>query len=449
MRVGVIGGGITGLVCAYYLVRHGYRPIVFESRPYPGARGPKPNLPESEAENARAAAPAAGYPLDPFPVTLLRSDTATCGLIADLGLNQELQWHVTRAGVHSEGGLYPLSSWLDILRFERLPLIQRLRAARLAFTGIRMRTYARPLDAVRARDWFVEAQGEAMYEALWRPSLAARFGPHHVDDMPAYVAWQFFREEMTGSSRMVGALRGGVASLYRSLARALVEQGGELRLNTRIQRLEGDERTVLLDVGHGRVELDLVISAIKLPALAEIADGEFAASFKANRSAPKLQRVTSVRLLRRGHSPLQGYYRMLDFDRDAAFRVMLDGTGLTPAETRRDRSVTYLLRLDPESGPGLPLRDSEARRLAIETLRKLDGDISPSSIEEPAVFRWKSPDAIWGVDALENKIPPRLDKSPVYICTAAQAYPKAASLESSIMLARDCVGRALREHDLR
>jgi len=465
MRIGVIGGGITGLVCAYYLVREGHQPVVFESRPYLGARGPRPasagtstgiateNVPAPRPTRASESPeadteikPAPPCSLDPFPITLLRSDSATCALIAELGLTQELQWHITRAGVSSGQSMYPLSGWSDILRYGKLSMLQRVRAAASGLAGIKLRNYARPLDSIQVRDWFVERQGEAMYEALWRPAIGARFGFHHVDDMPAYVAWQFLREELAGSSRMVGALRGGVGTFYKALARTVMQRGGELRLRTRVHGIEADERKVIVDVGHGRVELDVVISAIKLPALAEIINEDLSSSLPRPARTPRMQQVTSVRSWRRGRSPLQGYYRMLMFDRNAPFPVLIDGTPLLPREERRDRSVTYLLRLDPGSDPSQLMSDEDAQVGALATLRDLDPSVDPSQLEDVSVFRWKSPDPIWTVDSLSNPTPERLGKTPIHICTASQAYPKGASPESVLLLARACVGRVVREH---
>jgi len=434
MRIAVIGGGLTGLTCAYYLVRRGFRPIVFESRPKLGPR-------VSEEPGA--------WSLDPFPITLLRSDTAACGLISDLGLTAQLQWQSTPSGVFTNGATHSLTGWRDLLRFAPLTWAQRLRAAGSAYASMRLRNYARPLDAVHAREWFSRTQGSEMYRALWRPALAARFGSDCVDEMPAYVAWQFLREELLGVAQVSGLLRGGMATLYDALARAIQDGGGELHLDTRVHSIQGDERRVDVEMGHGHVEVDAAIASVKLPGLAEITRGELAACLAGHSASPRMQVISALRVWLRGASPLQGYYRMLMFEPTTVFPVVLDASTWLSDVERGDRCLIYLLRTASASSPELP-RDREAeRRCALDTLRCFDPAIEASQVEETRLAQWRSPEPVWPIDALRHPIPNRLAKSPLYVCTAAQAYPRGATPEAAVMVARDCVGRVVRELQLR
>ena len=71
MRIAVLGGGVAGLACAYYLARGGHAPLVLEPSDALGQLG-APIVHE-------------GLRIDRFSNPLRNSDTALCGLLADLG----------------------------------------------------------------------------------------------------------------------------------------------------------------------------------------------------------------------------------------------------------------------------------------------------------------------------------------------------------------------------
>lgn len=430
MRIGIVGGGITGLTCAYYLVRKGLRPTVFES----------------ERDNvARGIAQGDALPLDPFPMGLSRSDTAICGLIADLGLTHQLQWHRTPCGVYAHGETSPLTRWSDVLQFGGLTRLQRLGAAARSYAAVRLHTYAKPLDAIPVREWFSRMYGAPIYESFFRPALAARFGVEVVDELPAYVGWQFLREELLGAGSVTGILRGGLATLYDALVSTILEGGGKIQLDSRVLAIEGNEKQVSLDFGHGKVELDAVISAVKPPTLLSIAQGDLAGALAQPAVPPPMQEVSSLRLWLKGRSPLRGYYRMLMIDSEAPFPVLLDASSLVPAEMRQGRSLLYMTRTGP-AGSKLPVAGLDAaRELALRSLRTLDPHLDAKRIDDVALFEWQSPEPVWPVHSLRQPLPQRLAKSRVYVCTAAQAYPRGATPETAVMVARDCVGRFQRE----
>ena len=446
MRVGIIGGGITGLSCAHYLVRRGVRPIVFES---------------SRKLRSWGAHGTGEYGLDPFPIGLRRSDTAICGLINDLGLTSLLHWQRTPCAVHAEGEFHSLSGLRDLLRYTPLAPLQRLRAAAATYASTLLRAYARPLDSVSAREWFRRTCGAATYDRLWRRVLAARFGSAHVDDMPAYLAWQSLREELLGSHEVTGTLRGGFGVLCEALASSVTQGGGEIHTDTAVEAIESDGPGVRVDVGHGRIELDAVIAAIPLPQLSPLVVGELAEPLAKPLCATRSQEISSLRVKLRGRSPISGYFRVLMLDSQAPFPTVIDASSLLPDAVRRDSSLLYMVRLGagapsaggPRTSGDRPATDRRRveidghahTREAFETLRRIDPALCPSRIEETHLFRWRSPEPVWPVDALRRPIPPRLGKSGLHVCTAAQAYPRGATPEAAVMLARDCVGRVLRE----
>src|ERR1700730_9264753 len=112
-QVAILGGGITGLTSAFYLLRQGAEVTVFESRPPLGG-----------------LAPYFGFEQiwwNKFYHFILTSDRPLLQLIHDLGLTLEVRWTETKVGFFADETLYPMTTSLDFLRFPPLTLWQKAR----------------------------------------------------------------------------------------------------------------------------------------------------------------------------------------------------------------------------------------------------------------------------------------------------------------------------------
>src|SRR5216684_3015198 len=113
MHVGIVGGGITGLTAAFYLLRAGHQVTVIESRQQLGGLatcfdfGP--------------------FCWDKFYHCILTSDQPLLHLISDIGLSNELRWTETKVGFFTDFGLHSFTSTMDFLRFPAISLWEKFR----------------------------------------------------------------------------------------------------------------------------------------------------------------------------------------------------------------------------------------------------------------------------------------------------------------------------------
>jgi oxygen-dependent protoporphyrinogen oxidase len=120
MKVGVVGGGISGLVAGLRLQQAGHDVAVFEAEPTPGGR--------------MCTVDVAGERIDPGTHMLLESFTRTHALVEELGLGAE--WFDVRGGEgggvlhdHALSSFSPKSAF-DVLRFRGVSLRGRVRLLR-------------------------------------------------------------------------------------------------------------------------------------------------------------------------------------------------------------------------------------------------------------------------------------------------------------------------------
>src|ERR1700730_16911444 len=113
MRVGIIGGGITGLTAAYYLQKAGISCTVIEAAPDLGGLtrtfdfGP--------------------FHWDKYYHAILTSDRELIQLIEEIGLGPDLRWTETKTGFYSAHGLHSMSNSLEFLRFPPLSFWEKFR----------------------------------------------------------------------------------------------------------------------------------------------------------------------------------------------------------------------------------------------------------------------------------------------------------------------------------
>ena len=185
MKVGVIGGGITGLTAAYELAKRGHQVSLFESEPDLGGQA--------------ATFPVQGTRLEKFYHHIFTSDREMIALIEELGLADEMQWLPSKVGIYYEGEIYDFVTPLDLLRFRPLGLFQRLRTG---IVTLYLQQFAnwQNLENVTALEWVRRNVGRQPYEVIFRPLLRGKFG-QHADEISMAWLWSKFKHRVASGAR--------------------------------------------------------------------------------------------------------------------------------------------------------------------------------------------------------------------------------------------------------
>ena len=210
----VIGAGMAGLAAARALRASGLDVTVLEAADTVGGL-------------ARSVV-VAGEPIEPYYHHVFPQDRETLAALDEVGMADQLEWRHASMGILHRGRVYPFDSPLDLLRFPAMSLPSRIRFGAATASQVLRRDTAR-MDsvavAVDASRWF----GRSGYEAIWRPMLEAKFGPHAPD---VAMAWLVARIRQRAGARRstgdrLGYLRGGIGALAAALARRAASEGVE------------------------------------------------------------------------------------------------------------------------------------------------------------------------------------------------------------------------------
>jgi protoporphyrinogen oxidase len=419
-QIGIIGGGIAGLASAYFLLRHGYTPVVLEASDRLGGLG-------THFEHR-------GTTLDRFYHVLLDSDSDLCALLADLGISERVIWRETGMGFRLDGRLYGFNSALDLLRFKALPFSDRIRTGFGAFYITKWKRKALDLDEVYAHDWLQRVFGPRVFARIWEPLLRAKFG-ERLDTVPAYWVWNTLNREKNGNQEVKGYLHGGYQGLAHALQDAIVAGGGEVRLESPVTAIESNGTQVSAQVAGREARFDAAISTLPLPLFARVARGMLARAVP----MPDLGYQGVVNAIVVSRKPLDRFYWTIVVDPAFPFQGVVETTHVIPSEWVGNRHLIYVMNYcEPGSEP-YTRSDELVKRQALDGLAAIYPQFQATDVEDVYVFRAPYVEPVWSVGYLKKRPTPRIGATRVYISTTAQAYPRVTAWNTSVGLARETV----------
>ena len=218
MRIGIIGGGLTGLTAAKRLT-HEHEVDLFEKMPYLGGCLSSYNVND--------------YWIERYYHHCFSRDTRLFALIDELGLSDRLEWRTGTTGYFAQNRIYPLSTPLQILMYPELSLIDKIKLGLLTFKA--KKTDLETLDDVPADQYIIEHLGKNVYLSFFEPLLKSKFGDRRKD---VSAAWLFsriaIRSDRGMSGERLGYMKGGFHQIIDALERSVELKGGKIQKQTTV-----------------------------------------------------------------------------------------------------------------------------------------------------------------------------------------------------------------------
>ena len=433
-RVAVIGGGITGLACAYYLAREGCQVTLLEATDRLGGLGT-----HFEYD---------GLSLERHYHVMLPSDEHLMPLLADLGLEDQVYWRDSELGFLQAGSLYPLNGPLDLLRFRPLRFPDRLR---LGLTALYASRVARPgpLDDITVVEWLTRCSGKRAFEIMWRPLLEAKFGDAYRE-VPALWHWSRFNREKGTEKEVKGYIRGGYHHITETLAAALRSMGATIETGAPVDHMDlsnSDPRrgAPLLRRNHETREFDNVVCTLPMVQTRQIATGGLVSSWlQKTGSDIDYQGVLNVLvMLRQSAFP---YYWTAVMDPDVIFRGIVETTRCIDTSETGGRHLVYLLNYLHRNDPQFGRSDDDLIEEYVDNLFRVAPHLGRDDVLDAHVFRSPFVEPLYTLGYDKRKPPHELVPGRVFLANTAQIYPDVTSWNSSVGVAKR-VSRLLLESE--
>jgi protoporphyrinogen oxidase len=415
----IVGAGLTGLTAAYRLTQAGHRVTVLEA---------------SEAVGGLAAGfELAGHRVERAYHFLYRTDAHILSLAAELGIEESIRFHRSSVATYYADRLYPMTSPTDLLRFDPLSLVDRVRAG-LTLLWLQHKKDWRPLTEVTALDWLRRYAGPRVTAVLWEPLLRGKFDSHYDGVTMAWLWGRIVQRVESRDSRFggeaLGYIDGGFEQIITRLCADIEAAGGKIRTGTPVRRITHDDVAdgAVLQTDRGGLRVDRALATVPSGVVAELIKDHAAEDpgyFSALQSVDYLHAVVRVFASRQRISPF--YWHNVNSP-GAPFVVFLSLTELVGADRYDglyDGLHIYYIGAYVPTGHRYLVQEQTAVTDAWNTgLGTIFPDFDPSQIVDDHLFRLRNAQHIVDVGFESTKLVPHQTPCPsLLMCNFAQIYP--------------------------
>lgn len=377
LHIGILGGGITGLTAAFYLLRAGHRVTVLEGR--------------SQVGGLATYFDFGPFHWDKFYHCILTSDRPLLQLIDDIGLQSEMQWTETKVGFYTGKGFYSMTTTMDFLRFPELSLWEKFRLGLGVLRASRIKD-GKKLEAIPIADWLIRIFGRGNYEKMWEPLLKCKLGACREEASAAFIWATIFRLYSTrekGASRKerLGYVRGGYRVVFGRLMEEIEKMGGVIRTGTPVEQAEAHlAGGINVRTPSETLHFDRVVATAPSHIVEKIVPA-LSPDYRQKLKAVKyLGMVCVVLILKRSLTP---YYVTNLTDDDAPFTGVVEMTNLISRAETVGRHLVYLPKYTAPDDPLFEASDENVWDLFQKSLNRMFPDLQGDDIERRFVFREK------------------------------------------------------------
>jgi protoporphyrinogen oxidase len=368
-----------------------------------------------------------------YHVTLL-SDRNLRGLLADIGLGDEMSWATTKTDFYTGDTFHPLNNAIDFLRFPPLGLINKLRLAATILYAARIRNGVR-LESIPVATWLKRLSGKRTYEVIWQPLLRAKLGENHKVVSASFI-WsvinRFYSARRSGlKTEMFGTVDGGYARIIERLVASLDSRGVIARSSAPVKLIRPAAQGIAVTAGTGTDVYDRVIVTAAGP-LAQRMCPDLTDAEKERLAGLRYQGVVCSSLLLK--RPLRGRYLTYIADETIPFTGVIEMTAVVDPARLGGHSLVYLPTYVPSDDPLFEVPDEEIRRRCIAALTKMYPTFSVDDLVAFRVSRARNVLAIQALDYSKN-VPPMDTSIPgLHIVTSAQIINGNLNVDETIAL---------------
>lgn len=369
-KVAVIGAGIGGLYAGYKL-KDKFEVTIFEK--------------EKEIGGLLGSFRLNGKYIEKTYHHIFKSDKYIMDLIKELDLDKKMVWRKENMAVYYQNNMYAFNSPIDLLNFLPLSLIDKIRLGLVSIYLQKEKNYKK-FENVKAYTWLPKYFGNSVWEVLWKPLLAGKFGKYYKDiDM----TWFWARIHFRGHSEL-GYLKDGFYQIIEKLSNGL-----------KIVRKKVDKNDL------GKYDLVIDTSPIK-----------------------SVKYLGAIDVLFTSKQKLSNYYWHNINDLKAPFIAFIQHTNFVDCYSEH---VYYMGGYYPQDHKYFKAKDEIIYGDFFKYLKKMFKDFKEKEINQKFIFKFKNAQHI---PLLENANFQFSNSNKVIHMNFAQIYPQDRGINYAIRMAK-------------
>lgn len=375
MKIGVIGGGLTGLALALRLGGPGRSVTVFER--------------DTQIGGLATWHDYGRFEWDRFYHVILPSDSHLISFIREIGLGAHLRWTRTLTGFFVDRAFHSLSSGLDFLRFRPVSLWGKARLALTILYCARIADWRR-LEQIRVGEWLRRLSGRETYEKLWLPLLLAKLGTNH-ERVSAVFIWSYIKRMFSArdpstQKEQLGYVSGGYKRVLKRIEETIRTCGGTIHTGVRVQRIgPGPDGGICVESDLGVEVFDKVVFTGPTSVLENVASPALCQLRRSG--AARVEYLGVICMVLVTEQPLIPYYVLNIADERIPFTGMIGMSNLVATGETAGLHITFLPKYVHSDDPLLHAPDDDLRKLFIAGLRVMFPDFDSTRIESLHINR--------------------------------------------------------------
>lgn len=338
-KIAIIGGGIGGLTLGYKLSKLKNKVTVFEREKKTGGMLSTFKLESEEIEKLYHH--------------IFKTDKEIIGLIKELRLSKKLKWYKSSAAIFSGNRFYPFLDAVDLLSFDRLNLVDKIRLG-LVYLWLKYDKNWKRYENISATDWMIKWAGKKAYKTIWEPLLIGKFH-HYYKEIS--MSWLWARIHTRGASKnqkgeeVLGYLDGGFGQIIDNLSKKVKVVYREIKKAEDLSK-----------------DFDLVIDT---------------------RPVKSVNYLGAINLVFSSSQNLSKYYWHNINDKKSPFVVLIQHDNLLKDKRYQEKHVYYLGAYLPHNHKYFKDSDEKIEKEFFSYLKKIIKNFNINEISQKKVFRFK------------------------------------------------------------
>lgn len=416
MDYAILGGGALGLHTAYRLASAGHAVMVFEQ--------------ETTAGGLASGFRVGDNWLEKFYHHLFKTDTTAIKLIAELGLDERLEWSHPRTVCLINGKFQQLDSPMTLLKFAPLRIDERLRVAGVG--ALLKLTGSGPYEGKTAEAWLRRWMGKRAYDMVFAPLFGAKFGA-----LRGQIALPWFWARFHDRTTYLGYLRGGFQLLYERLVERISEAGGKVLLGTRVESAQPlEDGRWEVRTSSGTWTFDRVISTMAtrltcrlIPALPD----DYRKHYDWGQAYGAQCLILAL------DRQMTDSYWINPCDPGYPFTSLVEHTNYRPSSEYGGRHLLYLGNYRPMDDPLFKMSKEEVIAQFLPHLKRITPSFSENWITESWLFQAPFAQPIVTTEYRQHIPPLRAPLNGLWVANMFQVYPHDRGQNYSFELAERLV----------
>ena len=276
MRIAILGGGISALTSAYFILRRNpsLEIVLFEKEKFLGGMASGFEI-DSKT-----------WPLEKTYHHLFANDKDLINFSKEIGYPPFIFHSPLTASLYNSR-IIPLDRPQDLLSFPLLPMKEKIRAA-FILAWLRFFPKLSLYDTLPAERFLRKTMGDKSWYVLWQELFRKKFGKYAGIILTAFI-WA----RISKRTKKLGYPQGGYQSLVNFLENKILSQGAVVKKQVAVLRIIKNnsrfELTTRDKRGLSKDKFDLIISTLPTPVLIKVGEDLFRTDY--------LSRLRKIRYL--------------------------------------------------------------------------------------------------------------------------------------------------------